>query len=174
MEAIWQSSSEPLDPTASIDMTASAQPQTQATQSIEAKANSTDQDNNFFANSDGLETFSVITREGTSGDSDSCCCKNRKSQGACGLALLSSVSLLCFFLFYNSKNVFLHPNMSTTSEYMPIREGRCFSMCEPDDLSHRDDKLMKPIVVHTGISPTRFFLYLFPEEPTFRQGCQSF
>ena len=28
---------------------------------------------------------------------------------------------------------------------MPFREGRCFSMCEPDDLSHRDDKLMKPI-----------------------------
>ena len=37
------------------------------------------------------------------------------------------------------------PNLSTTSDMMPFREGRCFSMCEPDDLSHRDDKLMKPI-----------------------------
>ena len=59
--------------------------------------------------------------------------------------------------------------MSTTSGMMPLREGRCFSMCEPDDLSHRDDKLMKPIVVHNGVSPTRFFLYLFPEEPHFNQ-----
>ena len=52
---------------------------------------------------------------------------------------------------------------------IPLREGRCFSMCEPDDLSLRDDKLMKPIVVHNGVSPTRFFLYLFPEEPHFNQ-----
>ena len=26
-----------------------------------------------------------------------------------------------------------------------------------------------PIVVHNGVSPTRFFLYLFPEEPHFNQ-----
>ena len=57
--------------------------------------------------------------------------------------------------------------MSTTDYYPSIREGRCFSMCEPDDLSIREDKLMKPIVVHDGINPTRFFLYLFPEEPHF-------
>ena len=54
--------------------------------------------------------------------------------------------------------------MSTTSGMIPLREGRCFSMCEPDDLSLRDDKLMKPIVVHNGVSPTRFFLYLFPPQ----------
>lgn len=40
-------------------------------------------------------------------------------------------------------------------------------MCEPDDLLYRDDKLMKPVVVHDGIKPTRFFLYLFPREPDF-------
>lgn len=43
-------------------------------------------------------------------------------------------------------------------------------MCEPTDLSHRDDKLMKPIVVHNGVSPTRYFLYLFPEEPKFTEA----
>ena len=26
---------------------------------------------------------------------------------------------------------------------------------------------MKPIVIHDGFNPTRFFLYLFPEEPKF-------
>ena len=26
-----------------------------------------------------------------------------------------------------------------------------------------------PIVVHNGVSPTRFFLYLFPEEPHFNE-----
>ena len=40
-------------------------------------------------------------------------------------------------------------------------------MCEPDDL-HRKDKLMKPVVVHDGIKPSRYFLYLFPPEPKFR------
>ena len=68
--------------------------------------------------------------------------------------------MYCFFIYSR-------PNMSTTSEYVSLREGRCFSMCEPDDLSTRDDKLMKPIVIHDGINPTRFFLYLFPEEPHF-------
>ena len=57
--------------------------------------------------------------------------------------------------------------MSTLSEESVITKGRCFSMCEPDDLSLRDDKLMKPIVVNDGDIPTRFFLYLFPEEPKF-------
>lgn len=57
--------------------------------------------------------------------------------------------------------------MSTSTENVVITEGRCFSLCEPDDLSHRDDKLMKPIVVHDGIKPSRFFLYLFPNEPPF-------
>ncbi len=45
--------------------------------------------------------------------------------------------------------------------------GRCFSLCEPDDLLHREDKLMKPVVAHDGIKPTRYFLYLFPPEPIF-------
>ena len=44
---------------------------------------------------------------------------------------------------------------------------RCFTLCEPKDLMKRDDKLMKPMVVHDGKQPTRFFLYLFPEEPAF-------
>ena len=57
--------------------------------------------------------------------------------------------------------------MSTTNDQMRVSKGRCFSMCEPDDLSQRDDKLMKPIVVNDGDIPTRFFLYLFPEEPKF-------
>ena len=34
-------------------------------------------------------------------------------------------------------------------------------------LFYREDKLMKPIVIHDGFNPTRFFLYLFPEEPKF-------
>ena len=34
-------------------------------------------------------------------------------------------------------------------------EGRCFSMCEPDDLLLREDRLMKPVVAHDGIKPTR-------------------
>ena len=55
---------------------------------------------------------------------------------------------------------------TTPDKYSLIHtEGRCFSMCEPDDLLYRDDKLMKPVVVHDGIKPTRFFLYLFPNEP---------
>lgn len=40
-------------------------------------------------------------------------------------------------------------------------------MCEPSDLLYREDKLMKPVVVHDGIKPTRYFLYLFPPEPKF-------
>ena len=59
-----------------------------------------------------------------------------------------------------------HRNMSTTSDHVRVAKGRCFSMCEPDDLS-QSDKLMKPIVVNDGDIPTRFFLYLFPEEPKF-------
>jgi hypothetical protein len=43
-------------------------------------------------------------------------------------------------------------------------------MCEPDDLSTREDKLMKPIVVHNGVQPTRFFLYLFPDEMKFDEA----
>ena len=35
-------------------------------------------------------------------------------------------------------------------------EGRCFSMCEPDDLLLREDRLMKPVVAHDGIKPTRY------------------
>ena len=41
-------------------------------------------------------------------------------------------------------------------------------MCEPNDLLYREDKLMKPVVVHNGIRPTRYFLYLFPPEPKFK------
>jgi len=28
-------------------------------------------------------------------------------------------------------------------------------MCEPDDILFRDDRLMKPVVAHDGIKPTR-------------------
>ncbi len=59
--------------------------------------------------------------------------------------------------------------MSTTSDRVAVPEGRCFSMCEPPDLSKRDDKLMKPIVIHDNNFATRFFLYLFPNEPEFKK-----
>ena len=58
-------------------------------------------------------------------------------------------------------------NLRTTPKDQIHTEGRCFSMCEPDDLLYREDKLMKPVVVHNGIKPTRYFLYLFPPEPSF-------
>ena len=63
---------------------------------------------------------------------------------------------------------FQKPSPAAPAKWPQSRSPRCFSMCEPDDLSLRDDKLMKPIVVHNGVSPTRFFLYLFPEEPHFK------
>ena len=57
---------------------------------------------------------------------------------------------------------------------MPFREGRCFSMCEPDDLSHRDDKLMKPIgTIHilrnqlggrgVGVKTSKFSIFYYQE-----------
>ena len=61
---------------------------------------------------------------------------------------------------------FLRPNLKTGPAKVHTK-GRCFSMCEPDDLLYREDKLMKPVVIHDGIKPTRFFLYLFPPEPKF-------
>lgn len=132
----------------------------------------TDQDNNVF-NSD-RESFSVMPETMTStGQATNCCC-NRSNFQRRTLSVLS-LSLLLFFVFLFlwiigllSAGTSLLPNLSTTTDPVLLTEGRCFSMCEPDDLSHRDDKLMKPIVVHNGISPTRFFLYLFPEEPEFK------
>lgn len=134
----------------------------------------TDQDNNVF-NSD-RESFSVMeTMTSTSqGPTSGCCCNRtghpRRTMSCLSLCLilfLLSV-LVCVALMFTSATAGLLPNLSTTSDPVMLTEGRCFSMCEPDDLSHRDDKLMKPIVVHNGISPTRFFLYLFPEEPKFK------
>lgn len=61
----------------------------------------------------------------------------------------------------------LHTEGPYLEEQMLHTKGRCFKMCEPDDLIYRDDKLMKPVVVHDGIKPTRFFLYLFPDEPQY-------
>lgn len=54
-----------------------------------------------------------------------------------------------------------------TSYASYMAESRCFSICEPDDLAFREDRLMKPVVAHDGFKPARYFLYLFPQEPEF-------
>jgi hypothetical protein len=51
--------------------------------------------------------------------------------------------------------ILFSPNMSTIGDNDVLTEGRCFSICEPDDLMVRDDKLMKPVVIHDGFKPTR-------------------
>ncbi len=52
------------------------------------------------------------------------------------------------------------PNLKTRKPKLHTK-GRCFSMCEPDDLLYRDDKLMKPVVAHDGIKPTRLHAWSF-------------
>jgi len=129
----------------------------------------TDQDNNVFTSDRDSISFPVEHRHPTPGLCCGCIQKKISKTAAVIIFLLIAVAV-CFILFIlGDTSKYLRPNLSTTSDMMPFREGRCFSMCEPDDLSHRDDKLMKPIVVHNGVSPTRFFLYLFPEEPHFNQ-----
>lgn len=44
---------------------------------------------------------------------------------------------------------------------------RCFSMCEPPELFFREDKLIKTVVVHDGSYPVRYYMFLFPDQPTF-------
>ena len=79
-----------------------------------------------------------------------------------GKKFTNSRSLLSSGLLSPGSTVFsnFRPNLTTTSDMVPLREGRCFSMCEPDDLSHRDDKLMKPIGNIHLLLECNFILFL--------------
>ena len=65
------------------------------------------------------------------------------------------ILLLQLTKFRHGRISFFSPNLSTLSDTDVLTEGRCFSMCEPNDLMVRDDKLMKPVVIHDGFKPTR-------------------
>ena len=124
------------------------------------------------------EPLSIELEQPTLRSESNCCryCRSPHSGTfclclACVVILLLVVTVITAITTFLLKVDSLVPNLKTTGQISKQKffqsPSRCFQFCEPDDLLHREDKLMKPIVAHDGIKPTRYFLYLFPPEPTF-------
>ncbi|XP_059087437.1 venom serine carboxypeptidase-like [Tigriopus californicus] len=112
---------------------------------------------------------SFIVEHRDPGKSCGPCCR-RPCSGlmfcGCVSVIVLTVITAAFFAFYTVSSPKLRPNM-TTVEPVLRQKRRCFDICEPDDVRFRDDKLMKPVIVHDGIKPITYFLYQFPHEPKF-------